>query len=217
MRKFILNTVLFSCLVGILFGAYHFFLMHPQDKIMTLPERYTTIYFGNSTVECAVNDSLLPSAYNFARSSETLDAVYAKLQLIKKYNPQVDTVVLGFDDIILFKNDLGGIERSHLYFVEKYSVEDWWMNFLEVSLDRNLESVSHIYQITHTLPIIKTYYSQPSLKSLGIGGYLRLYRDKLDVDIEKRRNSASEYKVRTIEEFPSICHYYLDNLLVELN
>lgn len=180
---------------------------------MTLPQQYTTVYFGNSTVECAVNDLLLPSAYNFARSSETMDAVYTKLQLIKEYNPQVDTIVVGFDDIILLNNKLGGSERSHLYFVEKYDVEDWWMNLHEASFDNNSESVSHIYNITRTLPIIKSYFSQPNLKSLGIGGYLRLHRDKLDIDTAMRTKNPSKRIARSVEVFPIISHYYLDKIV----
>lgn len=216
MRKFILNVIIFGCFAIALGCAYHFFLMKPQKKIMTLPQKYTKVYFGNSTVECAINDALIPSTYNFARSSETLDVIYAKLQLIKEYNPHVDTVVMGFDDIILFKENLGAPLLSHLYFIERNSPEDWCMNFKEFSSERNSNSVSHVYQITRTTPIIKSYFQAASLRSLGIGGYLRLHRDKLNIniaEIEKNKSNKTKKEKLTVEDFPEICHYYLDKIV----
>ena len=215
MRKFIINSFLFGCLAAILLGVYHLVLMCPREKLLSLPKKCTTLYLGSSTIECAVNDSLLESAYNFARSSETLDLVYIKLQLIKKYNPQVDTVVVGFDDIILFKNELKA-ERAHLYFTTGYSAEDWWMNLRECSLDNVSASVSHIYHITRTRFMIESYFRNISLKQLGIGGYLRLHRDKLEIDIEQREQEKNDGKVskeRVLETFPAISHYYLDKIV----
>lgn len=215
MRKFIINTIFFGCLAAILLGVYHLVLMYPQKKLMTLPKEYTTVYFGNSTVECAVNDSLIKSAYNFARSSETLDLVYCKLQLIKEYNPQVDTVVVGFDDIILFKDELNA-ELAHLYFTTGYSAEDWWMNLRKCSLDKNSASVSHIYHITRTRFMIEAYLRNIRLEQLGIGGYLRLHRDKLEIDIEQREKDKNDGKVsreRVLETFPAISRYYLDKIV----
>ena len=213
MRKFILNIIIFGCVLSIFCGLLHYVLMYPQKKLMALHKDCTTVFLGNSTVEYSVNDSLVRSSFNFARGWESLVYVYAKLQLIKENNPQIDTVFIGFDDIILLNGELVGNSRmSHLYFVEKYSANDWIMNLKEFSTESNYKLINHIYHIRLTLPVIKSYFSKADIRDLKLGGYSWLVRDKLAQDIERRKDSEGRPR-KTYKDFPIICRYYVDNIL----
>jgi len=59
---------------------------------------------GASHIQRAVNDSLMPSAINLARSSERYMFTYLKLQHILENNKQVDTVFLMCASTDLFEN-----------------------------------------------------------------------------------------------------------------
>lgn len=56
----------------------------------------TTLYMGDSYIECAINDSLLPSSINIAASSESYYYSYYKLKKLIINNPSISQVYLGF-------------------------------------------------------------------------------------------------------------------------
>ena len=98
MKKFIRKILLFSTIpliVGIV--ALFLFINHINNlstdyKIDT---NITSVYAGDSHIELAINDSLIPKSLNFAANSESFYFSYYKLKMLLENNPSVKKVYLG--------------------------------------------------------------------------------------------------------------------------
>lgn len=212
MRKFVLNTLLFFCLSLTLFFGFHLLLMNTRNKLLKFPEEIRTVYLGNSTVECAVNDNFCNNSVNFARRTEPINFLYAKVKLLKEINPQIDTIVIGLDDIILFNNNLAYINGSSLYFLDKFDKNDWSNNLLNSSFGKYSMVFSHLYDLEKIEPMIQSFfYDNNDSGNLNIGGHLQLHRNKLQKDIDERRKKSGYH--HNVNNFPLFNKYYLDRIV----
>ena len=190
------------------------FLLKSRAKAFKLPENINTIVLGNSTIEDGINDRVMGNSYNLGLGFEVMDHVYVKLKLLKKFNPQIDTVLIGFDDIILFKKEFNSPRIPNPSFLDQYDMQDRWMNFKEFSSTRRTESVLNLYNFFAVKNLIKTNFKNPTLSDLDIGGYAATNRHNLERSIKKRKESPNAPKL--IEDFPPINKYYL-NRIIELS
>lgn len=104
-----------------------------RGKMIHVEDDVHIAFLGNSMIECSINDSLIHGACNWARSSELYEFVYVKAKLLKKHNPQIDTLVIGFDNIIPFQNPYGEFSSTlmHPFFYDMFSAEEWCHLFRE--------------------------------------------------------------------------------------
>lgn len=211
MNKFLYKTLLAFCVALVLIFTIQLILINTRSRLLSLPRDITTIYIGNSTVECAVNDNLLPGSFNFARSAEPMNYLYAKLKLMHELNPMIDTVRISFDDIILFKTDLNYPTRPSLYFLDQFELSDWYANFSKNTFEKNANGLTHLYDINLIKPMIASYYSNSDRRQLDLGGYNRIKRDKLDFDIARQQDSVKS--VRSVNDIPELNLYYLDRIV----
>lgn len=172
-----------------------------NEQVFKLPNDKHIIFLGNSHVETSLNDSIISGAYNFARSSEEIEYAYAKLKLITKYNPQVDCVVFGLDNVISRKtgdSDYDVAACSPRYF-EALSLSDILFTIRHRSCDFIFDNTIHLCDIVK----LRTHTVKSSM-----GGYLYLVRDNLENDIKKR--GKRKYSTETNEEFL----YFLNKIAV---
>lgn len=212
MRKFLFNCLCLGGICIVLIIIFHLFLAQSRNKLLKLPQNITTLYIGNSTIECAINDSVLPNTCNFARRAEPINYTYAKIKLLKKINPQIDTIILGFDDLVLFYSDIVYRTGPSLYFLDQYDINDWRNNIKNNSLYKNSKFISHQYDFDKIFPMVKSYFtSDVSSSELEIGGHLKLKKNKLDRDIKERRKNS--YKPNSINSLSRNNKYYFDKII----
>lgn len=197
--------MIFTAVFAAFFLAFNVLLMTARNSYLKLPKGINKVFLGNSTVEYGVNDCLIPGSINFAQNAEPIDIMYAKLRLIQRFNPNVDTVFVELDDIVLFNNDIQSIISNAIYF-DAFDVDDWLNNMRYHTFDRFTKYFSHSYDIIKLRPIFEHIYKSHDITNLGVGGYQRLYRDKLYEDI--KRMEQSSLKNRTVNDISESNRYY---------
>ncbi len=211
MRKFALNIILFIIITIIFFFAFWCILCSYRNEVLTLPEDVNIVFLGNSHIECDINDSIISNSYNFARSNDYPEQIYCKVKLLKQSNTHLDTVVIGYDNVIMeqdLSNEISGT-YSPLYY-DQYSVEDIF-NILTHSSFKYC--VSHFYtpfkfsQIEHILPSsINKSTNITNLKNLG--GYEYLVRDKLQQHISLQKDKKAHKS-----SFDFLSKYFLNKTI----
>ena len=105
MKKFIVKILAF-CAAILAFAICIVLVANVSSNRIDwkLPQGKHILFMGASHIQRAVNDSIMPSAINLARSSERYMFTYIKLQHILENNKQVDTVFLMCASTDLFEN-----------------------------------------------------------------------------------------------------------------
>lgn len=211
MRKFLFRIAIFLLFAIIFMTIFHVFLVFPRKTLMTVPEGTTTVFIGNSTVELAVNDSLIPRSYNFARSAETFELLYAKLVLLKRYNQEIDTVIISFDDAIISVDDYVSHGSPKAVLTDVYSPVDWAIDMEYYSVKTNKQFVSTLYHFYNILPAIK-YNLNFGDRDNYIGGFHPDHRSNLENELAAYERGKDIVGLDNTV-FPSICRYYLDKIV----
>ena len=209
MKKFLRNIGVFVLLSLVLMAIFQAVLVYPRKDLMTLPEGTTTVYMGNSTIELSINDKLLANSFNFGRGAETFEMIYLKLKLIKHYNSGIDTLVIGFDDMILSLDDYIPNASPKGVLIDAYSIKDWINNINYYSIKNNKEFVSVLYHYSNIMPML-CYSLNISRKGNYIGGF---YGAQGFFDDEKRHDYRDIIVNKDNLDFPSINKYYLDKIV----
>lgn len=212
MKRFILRCLLFSLVTLFMLLAFWNLIVANESKLLKTDRNI--VILGNSTIEYGINDSILSNSLNLGLNGDHIEYMYAKLKLIKKYNPQVDTVLILLDNIIVDKdiNDSHNSELMHPFYFNCYSLDDiattirhtpfkWFSTYLAKPF-----SVLKIY-----IPL-KSYFNDYDIKAVGIGGYYHLDRDKLAQDIqrfaESKANDDTNQHDDNHKPNPIIIHFY---------
>lgn len=209
MKRFLTKLALFTAVAATSIGIFIAAVLSVRHKAMHLPETVHTVYMGNSTVECAVDDRLLPGSYNFARSGELIEFVYAKTKALLQANPQIDTLVIGLDDIILFKDFDEPFTSflNHPYLTSEFTAADWAAIIKNSSFSRWTSYFSHPLTMVQ-LRQLAAAARQNDIRSLDLGNYRYLERDKLEIDLQ-RMAEAPEPAARTVDDInPMVIHFF---------
>lgn len=141
------------------------------------------LFLGNSRIQYGIDDRLIPKSLNVGLNADNYVFAYLKLKLLKKYNPQIDTLFLGVDEASVFHYFQISGDKFHPFFWDVLTVDDW-LFFLKndrAIFQSPLEWLKILYPL-------KSYIEPVSFQQLGIGGFSELIRDKLQVDIEKHKD-----------------------------
>ena len=213
MKKFIFKSTIFFIVAVISFVAFWSIICSNRDETMRLPENCYTVFVGNSHIECAINDTILKNCFNFGRSADKTEFIYSKVKLLKKYNPELDTIVIGYDNVLCYQSADSAFNSVLYspYFFDTHNLSTI-TNLLTKSSFGYIES-----HITHPFDWFKLYqFGESTIKSKtnitdmsNLGGYLYLIRDKLKEDI-KRRSIIKMDKNRSFDE---LSIYFLDETL----
>lgn len=187
-----------------------------QNKTLRIPNNYNIAFLGSSHIEYAINDTIIKNSFNFGRSAERAEFIYCKLKLLKRYNPQLDTVIIGFDNYLL-TNPSDTSSYSKLlspYFYNTYTITDLGKIFN--SGWGCIEShISQPYNWLKLFDIIKSHFKTDFNASNmdGLGGYSYLTRDKLDEDIKRRKLSKNNQK----SKYDNLSIYFLSETIKYCN
>lgn len=209
MRRFLLQCSIFWIIFSSLYLLVVYLVTADKDSTFKASHKTNVLFLGNSHIECSVNDSIIGNSLNFARSGERMEWVYAKLRLIKDSNPQIDTVVIGFDNVLCFKN--AKTEDTHMghyspYFMRYTSFSDIIAILFYASDKYNFDMYTKALNISKLYEIYRE--SGRGVDALSMGGFVPSYRDKLNDDIKIRGNQPNKDI-----HFDKLSHYYLDKVV----
>lgn len=212
MRKFLLRSMVFFGLSIIFLSIFQIILIWPKKRLLTMPQGATTVFLGNSTVEGALIDSIIPGTYNFARSAETYDMIYAKLKLLKNYNPKLKNVIVTLDGPILYSDTYISHGSPKAVLLEQFSGKDWLNNFKYYSVESDKQFISTLYHFYSIRPMLLYTFGIPGGEENYLGGFRPIERNNLENDLEEIKNGGDLMGYET-DLPPWINIYYLDKIV----
>ena len=188
MKRFLLESSLFGILAVVILYLVIKGLCLTESRMVHVDPDVHIAFLGNSHIEAGVNDSLIEHSINWGRASELPEFVYAKTRMLKRCNPQIDTVIIGFDIILGFRPGFMEFSStlSHPFFYGEYDTHDWlailqgsdycyWSNFLLYPLSwEKLKDLPQMIRPGRTLREFKS-----------LGGYVPITHDKLQEVLQK--------------------------------
>lgn len=208
MKKFLINILKFLLICAACFGILILLMLPSRKKMLTLPADTTIAFLGNSTVELAIDDSLVPGLSNRARSGEGPDMVYAKIKLLKKFNPSLDTIVVGFDDMILDNTTFAAPMSPKCIVLDQFDIDDWLLNLRYYCIDTNEQFLSSLFHSYSVVPLLYPAYNNYS----SFGGY-----QPKDVVMDAQEEAAAKEpapeRVLGDSTFPYLCRHYFDRIV----
>ncbi|WP_289062475.1 hypothetical protein [uncultured Zobellia sp.] len=167
---------------------------------------------GNSHPECAINDTKTQNMFNLSQGGSAYFYDYLKLREIKKTNPQIDTLILGYGYRDLH-NDMDSWFSGEEKF--KYKIRSHFILF-------RFEDYVALFKSNPVKVLINTpqtiYYNIITALTgyHNLGGYIHSRRDKLKEDkaIVKRLNrlnSKKGYSKHQITYLLKIYQYCVNN------
>ena len=211
MKRFLLNTLIFIVITATCLAILGLIICSTRSQSFRLPNNENIVFLGNSHIECAVNDSIVKNSFNFARSNDYTEQIYIKLKLLKRYNSQIDTVIIGYDNVLLSQDlDKPVLGIISPYYYDQYTIND----ITEIIKQSSFKYVSsHFYEpfdsikVGNVLPSL--WGEKININNINnLGGYEYLARDKLQSHIELEQSS----QIRNLK-FDNLSIYFLDKTL----
>ncbi len=210
MKKFLLRLLFFTIVTVVVFALFHFAIISQRKTLLQIDKNTHSVFLGNSTFEFGINDSLIPNTVNFAENAESVDLMYLKLKMLKEVNPQLDTVYIEFDDLILFTTSLVRV-NTHAYYLDQLTCSDIYNNLKNMTFERNTAYLCHAYDFLKLRPTLAAFTGKSSgISAAGLGGYTDLYRDRLQVAITQTDEVPDK---KNIQDIPIHNHYYYNRIL----
>ena len=162
-----------------------------RSRIIRVPSDVHLAFFGNSQIESSVNDTIVLHSFNWARSGELPEFIYAKVKLLTQYNPQIDTIVIGFDNVLGFHADDEEFSYQlwHPFLYDMMDFSDWMTLVRQSPYDRWRNFF--LYPLSWSKLRDLTRLSHPELtlrECRDLGGYKFLTRDKLAEHLARRKD-----------------------------
>jgi hypothetical protein len=204
MRKFLIKLILFALIIAAfttgLVVVSDYLIKQRKPMLLKLGNNIDVVFAGNSAVECAVDDKLIPGSINIAQSGEAYLYSYAKIKALIETNEQIKTLFLGFSyaDLQMEK------EESWLFndefVIEKVQYYNYLLDAPEKDLIMSKNPKAYIKGLAKSvfnnlISILKSYTQSASGHELiNFGGYKYLVRDRLEADpgLDFKNETASE-------------------------
>lgn len=200
MKRFFFRIISFLIFAIVFASCISGMLRLSQFSMLCLPEGRHIVFLGNSHIEGAINDTVIGGSYNFGRSGDRVEMEYLKLKLLKRVNPDIDTVFVGFDNVLMYHSaqEEFNSTQMHPYLYSVMDIEDWW-KVLTMSSSSYLESF-----VVHPLSWMKMVDLRHLLKTqcdirdfLFLGGNDWPEDNQLAEDIVRRGNKSGVYPKQT--------------------
>lgn len=203
MKKFILRTFFFCLITIIGFVAFWAIICSNRNETLKLPVKTNIVFLGNSHIEYSIDDNILNRSFNFARSAERMEFIYCKIKLLKRYNSQLDTVVIGYDNVLLYKRSSEDFNSSAYspYYYDTYNFNDI-INIIYYSSFKYITShFSWPFDWSKLSNVIfASIDKNMKITNLtNIGGYKPLYRNKLYDEIQFRESNIQQHKFDNLQ------------------
>lgn len=203
--KFIFNCSLFFLLIGIIVFLFWKVVIWKRQENCYKPE-VTTIVLGNSRVQYGLDDSFSQKIMNLAVNADNMNIMYFKMKMMVKINPQIKKVIVNADHVTLSDYFKGVEYKLHPYYFDVIDFSDY-LGLLKH--DRQI-LINPFYWIKILYPIL-SIRKPINFQDLGIGGFSRLERDKLNealnIEIEKKHHSYTfdEYQLEYLHKIVRFC------------
>lgn len=193
MKKTLLKILLFASVLLCSIFTFWKILSLTRSETCRLPNEENIIFLGNSHCEFGINDELIPNSFNFGINAERPQFIYAKSKLLKKYNPQIDTIFICYDNVLLFHGSDSEFtdDIMHSYYYDMYDWEDVKYICKYGSFEYITSYFAYVFNILKLPPILKSLYSDVDVRDMkNIGGSQKLYRDALDRAILEQNDNV---------------------------
>lgn len=209
MRRFLLQSLAFIVMIIVVISIATALLNTKTKSTFRLAPNIHTIFLGNSHIECSINDSIIPNSFNFARSGERMEWVYSKLKLLLSENSQIDTVFIGFDNVLCFKDaKTEDVHMGHFspFFLQTLDMSDYKAILYDTSCKYKFDMFTKAMNISKLYEIYRE--GGKGAENLSLGGFVPSHRNKLKEDIQRRKQAK-----KTTNKQPNIdalSKYFLD-------
>lgn len=170
-------------------------------------EQATTLVLGNSRVQYGFDDSLIPGTWNSAVNADNYNVIYWRLKMLHQRNPQLKQIMVICDQTQVYNYFKGIPDKIHPYYWDVMTPEDWWGL---ITHDSGI-LLNPLHYLKIIMPL-KSLFKPIPYQDLGIGGYTRLERDKLNEDLERNKNNTlqtpphyNEYNISYLQKIVSYC------------
>jgi hypothetical protein len=218
MKRFLINvlkfTISFSVVMALmLLGTFYIW----SSVSFEIPQEKDIIIIGDSHTESAVNDNIFLRSVNISQSADAYFYSYMKLRKFLRINPHINKVILSFhggsigrerDDWITGEEFINSRVPRYIYLFNK---EDFFFMIKKKCFISAILKTPKIY----IYPFFKLITKKDLVYSdLNIGHYLWLDKDKLDEDIESKRNiepvkyEYSLYQLNNLLKIVELCRQY---------
>lgn len=208
-------AVAFILFIGSMYIISDLYLNLRKQYFLKLKSNINIVFAGDSNIECAVNDSLIPNSVNIAQGGEAYLYTYVKLKSLLKYNKQIKTVFLGFSFHTLNQSR----EKTWLFEEDFVLEKNKYYNYLLGNRERSLifRTSPKIYvqgirdyTFTNFISVAKSYYSK---NIINFGGYKFLDRNKLQENIKLNKSKPDsvfhfeegKYQIEYLKRISDLC------------
>ena len=195
MKRFLISFLVFILLVATIvfsLSALSDYAINQRGKnLLKISKNINKVFTGDSNVECAVNDSLIPNSINIAQSGEAYMYTYAKIKSLLEYNDQIKTVFIGFSfwDLIKFTEDRWMFSSE--FVIEEITLYHYLLDYYDKFLLIKNNPVAYIKGVFKSIlsnlnVFIKSLHrGEFNGKLIKFGGYVDSGREILQEDIKK--------------------------------
>ena len=163
-------------------------ILTKTDNYFKIDNSINKLILGDSHTECAIDDRLLKGSINLSSSADSYFYSYVKLRKFITENPQIDTVFLSYtySSFYISKDTAWLLNAKHMaskfqrYF-SIYEKEDI-VYLLKANSLAFIQANFFLVKGT-MISIVRTFYKKKSFENLTLGGYKKLKRNKLELDI----------------------------------
>lgn len=154
-----------------------------------IPTDKNIIINGDSHTECAVNDNIFAHAVNISQSGKNYLFTYMELRKLLEVNPHINTVLLSFYDNAI-KSRHGFYNNEHLSSKIPARFPLFQKDDVLCLIDINKKVFYNSILKTPRLFISLYVFTKNTItyKDLPLGGYKKLNRNRLEYDLELRKN-----------------------------
>lgn len=170
MKAFIKKICIFLLLPLLVGIALFLLIISYTNKLyinnpIKIESNVSTIYIGDSHIELAIDDRIIPNSKNFATSSESFYFSYFKLKILLKNNPFIKKVYLGFSyhnlsnyyDKFIYGNYAPVIapkyffllpfnEQSKIFYWNKYDLLPFMISVTKCGIHKIIYNYYHSYR-----------------------------------------------------------------------
>lgn len=205
MKRFLIGFLVFILLVAsIVFGLStlsEYAIKQQGNNLLKISKNINVVFAGDSNVEGAVNDSIIPNSINIAQSGEAYMYTYAKIKSLLEYNDQIKTIYIGFSfwDLIKFTEDRWMFNSE--FVIEEITLYNYLLDYYDKTVLIKNNPVAYIKGVLKSIlsnfhVFVKSLHrGEFNGKLINFGGYVDSGRDILQEDIKK-----NTFKEQVFEE-----------------
>jgi len=221
MKIFLLKLLIFVLIITSLIAGVVMLsdsmIKDREGSLLPLSREVCYVFAGNSTIECAVDDSRIKHSVNIAQAGEAYMYTYVKLKALLSENEQVKTVFLSFSfaDIMMEKEESWLF--GNYFIIEKVQYYNHLLGKPEKVLLFHKNPLAYLKGVIKSVvksaeSVIMSYRRDPNSESIpNFGGYKHLIRDRLDADPGLEMNQTqvadqSQYQIKYLRLISELCH-----------